>query len=108
MVEVDLGKNIKYDELEKILLEAAKEIGLEGKPSDEYNKIFRLNPVREEQTTYSRTFININNNKGDTLFSIPVDKYRNGYEHIGLMVYKNEDMTKKYLEAVSKQLNKVK
>ena len=61
MVDVRLGKPVKYKDLETALLKATKEIGLKTKVKHIYKREYILGSVREEQI-YSQTNITLSGN----------------------------------------------
>ena len=104
IIEVNLGKGVRGEELEKLLLNAAKDIGMGAKSTDSYNEIVRLNPVRKEQTKYNHTNIRL---EGVGYADISIDKYSQHTETIVVCQHCLDEEMNKYLDALSKQLNNI-
>ena len=56
MVQVNLGRAVPYEKLEKALVSAAKDVGWDAKVEHRYEREFDLGSVSERET-YSRTII---------------------------------------------------
>ena len=102
-IHVDLGKGFDGKELEKLLIDAAKDVGIKAESKDVYNEIFRLNPVRKEQTTYDTTKIRLKTKKGKEYANMYIRKY-NKLEEINIFHECSDKEIKKYLNAVSKRI----
>ena len=106
LIKVDLGKSFNGQELEKILLDAAKEIGINAKSSDKYNEIVRLNPVRKEETDYDHTNIRL---QGVGYADINIDKHSTlKSSKILLDQHCLDEEMYRYLGAVYKRISKTK
>ena len=102
MAQVDLGKVISGKELEGILLEAAKDIGLETKSEGIYGTRYKLGSVHKIQT-YDGTSIMLK--KGESNIA---DMRMNKNEDLDFFFIYEKDgqeaLIEEYLNAVSKRI----
>ncbi|MBM3233475.1 hypothetical protein FJZ19_00090 [Candidatus Pacearchaeota archaeon] len=108
--QVEIGKRISGEALERILLDAAKDIGLNASSEDVYDTQFVLGSVREEKV-YKRTKIQL---RGRVLPLIEISEIKKKDTRSWFAVstgvefppfgFASQRTVKKYLEAVSKRV----
>lgn len=107
---VEIGKRIKGEELEKILIEVAEKIGLKATSVDKHNTKYRLGSVHKEQV-YTGTKIRL---RGRFLPVAEISGIKKGEERTWFSImnglfappygFGSEKQIEKYLSAVSERL----
>ncbi len=106
MVIVDIGRTVDYETLEKALLEAAKEVGLQAEVEDKHRTRYKLGSVQRIQE-YARTEIALTSEEILQMTLFIYNKVSpKGFDVLTSPFFgrASDEEVSKYLEAVSSHL----